>query len=217
MADFEEKMPSGLWGTIVFLFVEIILIVCLVPNAFIDKSILKEQEWGEILMGKDSHDLLIENTNSLYTDLMLNSGVNETVKFFFIPTAEERERSKGWENLGDLWFSFISARGEALTKVIYHIYYRMLLLFMWAPYMVVMLVPSIFGGYMTWHKKRYSFAHSSPFLNTHSSRLIWFSVIGVMVSFIAPLPIPPLIIPLIVILLIPIASTLLIGNLPKRL
>ncbi|RNF58595.1 hypothetical protein EFK68_04340 [Pseudomonas aeruginosa] len=120
MADFEEKMPSGLWGTIVFLFVEIILIVCLVPNAFIDKSILKEQEWGEILMGKDSHDLLIENTNSLYTDLMLNSGVNETVKFFFIPTAEERERSKGWENLGDLWFSFISARGEALTKVIYH-------------------------------------------------------------------------------------------------
>ncbi|RNF58593.1 DUF4400 domain-containing protein [Pseudomonas aeruginosa] len=93
----------------------------------------------------------------------------------------------------------------------------MLLLFMWAPYMVVMLVPSIFGGYMTWHKKRYSFAHSSPFLNTHSSRLIWFSVIGVMVSFIAPLPIPPMIIPLIVILLIPIASTLLIGNLPKRL
>jgi len=32
MADFEEKMPSGLWGTIVFLFIEIILIVCLVPN-----------------------------------------------------------------------------------------------------------------------------------------------------------------------------------------
>jgi len=168
-------------------------------------------------MGKDSHDLLIENTNSLYTNLMLNSGVNETVKYFFIPTAEEQERSKGWENLGDLWFSFISARGEALTKVIYHIYYRMLLLFMWVPYMVVMLVPSIFGGYMTWHKKRYSFAHSSPFLNTHSSRLIWFSVIGVMVSFIAPLPIPPMIIPLIVILMIPIASTLLIGNLPKRL
>lgn len=217
MADFEEKMPSGFWTMLIFVFLEIILIVCLVPNKFIDKSILLEQDWGEMLMGKANHDMLIEDTNNLYTSLMLTSGVNETVKFFFIPTEEEKARSKGWEHLGDLWFSFITVRGEALTKVIYHIYYRMLLLFMWAPYMAVMLAPAIFGGYMTWHRKRYSFAHSSPFLNTHSSRLIWFCVIGIVVSFLAPLPIPPMIIPLIVILLIPVASTLLIGNLPKRL
>lgn len=217
MADFEEKMPTGLWQMIVFLCLEIILIVCLVPNSFIDKSILKEQDWGELLMGKPSHDMLIEDTNDLYTSLMLTSGVNETVKFFFIPTEQEKARSKGWEHLGELWFSFITARGEALTKVIYHIYYRMLLLYMWLPYMAVMLVPSIFGGYMTWHRKRYSFAHSSPFLNTHSSRIISFSAIGIVVSFIAPLPIPPMIIPLVVILLIPVSATLLIGNLPKRL
>ncbi len=73
MADFEEKIPSGLWGTIIFLFIEILLIVCLVPNAFIDRSILKEQEWGEMLMGKTSHEMLIEDTNSLYITLMLDS------------------------------------------------------------------------------------------------------------------------------------------------
>ncbi len=217
MADFEEKMPTSFWGFLVFIFIEILLIVCLIPNGFIDKAILKEQGWGEALMGVSQHADLIEDTNNLYTTLMLDSGVNQTVNNFFVPSAEERERSKEWENLGNLWIPFIESRGEALTKVIYHIYYRSLLLAMWLPYMMVVLVPSIFGGYMSWNIKRYNFDHSSPFLNTYSSKIIWFSVGAIVVSFLAPIPIPPMIIPVVIITLIPIASSLLIGNLPKRL
>lgn len=217
MADFEEKMPTGLWSFLVFIFIEIILIVCMIPNGFIDKAILKEQEWGETLMGVASHQKLIEDTNSMYTFLMLDSGVNATVSAFFIPSAAERERSKEWEHLGNLWIPFIESRGEALTKVIYHIYYRTLLIAMWIPYMVVVLVPSIFGGYMSWNIKRYNFDHSSPFLNTYSSKIIWFSVAATIISFLAPVPIPPMVIPVVIITLIPIAASLLIGNLPKRL
>lgn len=217
MADFEEKMPTGLWSFLVFVFIEIILIVCMIPNGFIDKAILKEQEWGEALMGVESHQKLIEDTNRMYTFLMLDSGVNQTVSAFFIPSAAERERSKEWENLGNLWIPFIESRGEALTKVIYHIYYRSLMIGMWVPYMIVVLVPSIFGGYMSWNIKRYNFDHSSPFLNTYSSKIIWFSVAATLISFLAPIPIPPMVIPVVIITLIPIASSLLIGNLPKRL
>lgn len=217
MADFEEKMPTTFWGLLIFLFIEVLLIVCLIPNGFIDKAILKEQEWGEVLMGVSSHENLIQKTNSTYTTLFIDSGVNETVRFFFIPSAEERARSKGWEGLYTSWMPFIEARGDALTKCLYHIIYRLILLAIWLPYMVVVLVPSIFGGYMAWNIKRYNFDHSSPFLNTYASKIIWLTFAGILVSFIAPVPIPPMIIPVLIITLIPIASSMLIGNLPKRL
>lgn len=217
MADVEEKMPKGLWTTIVFIFIEIIMIVCLVPNKFIDTAILTEQDWGEVLMGKDQHDDLISRTNALYTKVNLDTGLNATVQSFFVPTAEERERSRAWEGLGRVWFSFIENRGEALAKVMYHIYYRLLLLLMWLPYMAVIILPSIFGGYMSWNIKRYTFRHTSPFLNTYSSKIIAFIVASLCVSFIAPIPIPPMIIPIVIITMLPIACGLLIGNLPKRL
>lgn len=63
-------------------------------------------------MGTESHEHLINDTNTLYTKLMLDSGVNQMVFDFFVPTAEERERSKAWENLGRMWFSFIESRGR---------------------------------------------------------------------------------------------------------
>jgi hypothetical protein len=217
MADFEEKMPTSLWGLIIFLCIEILLIVCILPNGLIDKAILKEQAWGQVLMGDTSHEKLIHETNDAYTFLFLDSGINPMVGSFFIPSAEERERSKAWDGLGNLWLSFIEARGEALSKCLYHIIYRLILLAIWLPYMIVVLVPSIFGGYMAWNIKRYNFDHSSPFLNTYASKIIWLTVCGILVSFIAPIPIPPMVIPILIITLIPIASSMLIGNLPKRL
>lgn len=217
MADIEEKMPKSFWAILVFVCIEILLIVIIVPNNFIDDAILKEQDWGEVLMGKNEHDLLIKRTDDLYTSIHLDSGFNQWVGKLFVPTDEERAKSKGWEGLGRLWFNFIENRGEALTKVLYHVYYRFLLLVIWLPYMLVILAPSVLGGYMTWNIKRYTFQHSSPFLNTYSSKIISFIFASLLVSFIAPIPIPPMVIPVVIIVLMPIACSLLIGNLPKRL
>jgi len=218
MADFEEKsLPSTLWAFLLFVFIEVLMIACFMPNRFIEGAIMKEQTWGVGLMGEGTQGQLKDDTIDLYTLLMIDSGINETVREFFVPSAEELERSKGWENLASLWFPFIESRGEALSNVIFHIMYRALALYMWLPFMAVLLVPSIFGGYMSWNIKRYNFDHSSPFLNTYSSKITWFCVAATLVSFIAPIPIPPMIIPVVIITLIPISCSLLIGNLPKRL
>jgi len=213
MADIEERMPAGFWLSMAFVCIEILLIVCVVPNAFIDAAILKEQDWGEALMGKAASDQLIEDTGRLYSTIHLESGLNATVRDFFLGG----KQTPGWEKLESQWGTFMAGRGDAVLKVCYHIYYRSLLLMMWLPYMLVILLPAILGGYMAWNIKRYTFAHSSPFLNTYSSRIISWVVMALGLSFIAPLPIPPMIVPLVVILLIPIAASLLIGNLPKRL
>lgn len=213
MADIEEKMPAGIWLTLAFVCVEILLIVCIVPNAFIDRAILKEQDWGEAMMGKAASDQLIDDTARIYSTIHLESGLNETVREFFLGG----KQTPGWESLERQWGTFIAGRGEAVLKVCYHVYYRSLLLLMWMPYMLVILAPAVLGGYMAWNIKRYNFDHSSPFLNTYSSKIISWVVMALALSFIAPLPIPPMIVPLVVIFLIPIAASLLIGNLPKRL
>jgi hypothetical protein len=213
----EEKWPKTFWAFIVCFFIEIILVVCLVPNNFIERSILKEQGWTQVMLGEASEALVRKSTDQLYISILGDSGIKETVSSFFIPSEAEIEKSKGWERLGELWFPFIQARGEALAMVIYHIIYRIILLGMWIPSMIIMVVPSMVSGYMAWQIKRYNFAYSSPFLNKYSSMLLMFFSAALIVSFIAPLPIPPMIIPIMTIIVIPFACVLLLGNLPKRL
>lgn len=65
--------------------------------------------------------------------------------------------------------------------------------------------------------KRYNFGYASPFLNRRSMVLIGWGVYSVLLSLFIPLPVPPMIGALIMIVMIPIGSSLLISNLPKRI
>lgn len=212
----EEKWPKTLWAVTVCVFIEIILVVCLVPNSFIERSILKEQGWARNMLGEYAETQVRQSTDQMYITFMGDTGLKEAVSDFFVPSAEQMEQSRGWENLAQLWFPFIQARGEALAMVVYHVIYRMILLGMWLPSMFVMIVPSVISGYMAWQVKRYNFAYSSPFLNRYSSMLMLFFGAALMISFIAPFPVPPMIIPILTLVVIPFACVLLIGNLPKR-
>lgn len=106
---------------------------------------------------------------------------------------------------------------ENLNYWLYMIMYRLTLDMYWLPYMTVVIMPSLFAGIMRWMAKRYNFGYASPFLNRRSMVLIGWGVYSVLLSLFIPLPVPPMIGALIMIVMIPIGSSLLISNLPKRI
>ncbi|WP_140323400.1 DUF4400 domain-containing protein, partial [Salmonella enterica] len=106
---------------------------------------------------------------------------------------------------------------ENLNYWLYMIMYRLTLDMYWLPYMAVVIIPSLFAGVMRWMAKRYNFGYASPFLNRRSMVLIGWGVYSVLLSLFIPLPVPPMIGALIMIVMIPIGSSLLISNLPKRI
>ncbi len=50
-----------------------------------------------------------------------------------IPSEEERQKSKGMQDMGKGWFVWVKGRMEAFVNVIYQFYTRLALLAAWAP------------------------------------------------------------------------------------
>ncbi|ELQ8316808.1 DUF4400 domain-containing protein [Pseudomonas aeruginosa] len=216
MADtIEEKWPKGIVASLAFLFILILMLATLAPNLMIDKVLEVEHRWSKELLAESDYKRVVDNTNSLYTSLVIDSGAKQIVSDLFMPrgngTVDAFEESVGW------WFQYLDSRGVALQKIIYQIIYRGVLTLYWLPFFVVVVVPAIFAGYMRWQAKRYGFDYSSPFLNNNAAALLSWGSILMVLSLLAPLPLPPLAICTLIIIVMPILISVLIRNLPKQI
>jgi hypothetical protein len=88
MADMiEEKWPKTLVGCIIFLFVLILLLATLVPNAMIDKAMETVRNRAARLLPEKDLTVVINHTVEVYTSWMIHSGLKEAVANLFMPQA----------------------------------------------------------------------------------------------------------------------------------
>src|SRR5699024_5739503 len=106
---------------------------------------------------------------------------------------------------------------EALSSVVRGVLERASHIWIWTPFMLVIAIPSVLDGYMSWKIKRTNFDYSSPFLNRYGHQLAWLCFMLALVGLILPAPVPPVIIPAMCLAVIPIIGIWIIGNLPKRI
>ncbi|QCT95444.1 DUF4400 domain-containing protein (plasmid) [Stutzerimonas degradans] len=211
----EEKWPKGVVASITFLFILVLMLAVLAPNPMIDTVMQKERKWTVALLPKADLERIDNTTASIYTVLVLDSGVKYHISQLFMrsgPKAVDAfEEKVGW------WFDYLDSRGVALQKITYQILYRAVLMTYWFPFFVVMAVPAIFAGYMRWQAKRHGFDYSSPFWNNNAVSLMWWGGVLLALSLLAPLPLPPLLICTALIVILPILLSVLIRNLPKQI
>ncbi|MDX1296694.1 MAG: DUF4400 domain-containing protein [Pseudomonas sp.] len=216
MADtIEEKWPKSMVASIAFLFILILMLATLAPNLLIDKVIQVEHKWSNDLLAAGDYKRVVDNTNRIYTSLVIDSGAKQVVSDVFMPrgkdTVDAFEKNVGW------WFDYLQTRGEALQKIIYQVVYRGVLTLFWVPFFAVVVVPAVFAGYMRWQAKRHGFDYSSPFLNNNAAAMISWGGILLVLSLLAPLPLPPLVVCTFIIIVLPILLSVLIRNLPKQI
>lgn len=215
MADgIEEKWPKSLVGMIVFLFILIIAIATLIPNAMVKKAIDVEVGWGRAMLPSSDVTMVMDKTQSWYSALVIESGAKEAVSDMFMPrggTVDAFERATDW------WFTYLANRGETIQRVIFHSIYRLVMLLYWTPFFVIVIIPAVVAGYMRWQAKRHGFDYSSPFLNNNAAKMIVWGTIAMLLSIIAPVPIPPWLVAAMLLAVCPVIISLMISNLPKRI
>jgi len=211
----EEKWPKGVVGSIIFLFILILMLATLAPNALIERVQNTEHGWSQQLLSKPDYERIIEKTDAVFITLLIDSGAKRIVSDMFMTrgtsTVDAFEEKVSW------WFDYLDSRGEALQRIIYQVIYRAVLTLYWMPFFLVVTVPAVFAGYMRWQAKRHGFDYSSPFLNNNAATLIYWGGITLLVSLLAPLPLPPLLTCTFVIIVLPVLLSVLIRNLPKQI
>lgn len=210
----EEKWPKTIktliiWSSTILLFISVFF-----PVEYFKSNALKEIAWGHKMIGEKDFVMVLQKARDNYTEAFVNTGIDKALKDFYqLPPSDMANHGGPLKYFVGLFQNI----AENLNYWLYMIMYRLTLDMYWLPYMAVVIIPSLFAGVMRWMAKRYNFGYASPFLNRRSMVLIGWGVYSVLLSLFIPLTVPPMIGALIMIVMIPIGSSLLISNLPKRI
>ncbi len=210
----EEKWPQTLKRIIIWCTAIMLVISLFFPASYFYNNMIKEIGWGKTMIGSTDFPYVMRNVNQFYNSFFIDTGIDGGLKEFYQLKPSDIAQQGGPLVM---FVGFFRNMAEVLNYWFFMIMYRATLLMYWLPYMMIVIVPSIFAGTMQWMAKRYTFGYSSPYFNRRSLTMIGWGIYSVMLSLFVPLPMPPMVGALMMIVLIPVGSILLISNLPKRI
>ncbi len=198
------------------LLVDLLAVFMLIPANWTEEVIARERALVEKSLGVQTRAWIDAKASAWFRASVVASGVREGAYRLLVPSPEERRGSRGMEELGRSWFTWVEGRIAATLKTLYQFYRRLALFLVWAPYMPILLVPAIHDGSMTRRIKRTNFDYASPVLHRYSLLGVACLTFGLFVVFFLPVALDPLVIPLVM-----MSCCVLLGlgvaNLQKRM
>lgn len=214
---YEGTILNKPWLIVAWLFIiELVVILLLVPGDWTGQAIYTEANWMEQQLGAATADKIMVRAHDWYQWSMIDSGVYAEMQRFLIPSEPERLRSIGMRTMGADWFEWVNGRLQAIGLVVEQFYRRIAMLQEWAPYMLILLVPAVYDGLMTWQIKRTNFDYASPVLHRYSVRAGVLIVVTLLLCFFLPFALNPFWIP-VALMLCCACACLMFGNLQKRI
>jgi len=206
-----------LYKSLFFLLLQIVLLIVFIPSTWL--ADVEQQEFDDLagVVGRDVAVEIYDYGVHLHKKIFVDTGINQQVRFVFVPSDERRANSGGFQDLGkDSWFPWIEGRGDALTKELQIALFRISHLIYWMPVMLLMAIPGIFDGIMVWKKRQFSFETGSVLFQRSIHKMVVLILIIFTLGVFLPFVIPPVILPILTLFLVPLYSIILISSLPKR-
>lgn len=188
----------------------------LVPGDYTDKEITRELMMIHTTLGEAQKTWVSAKADVWVESAVHDSGFYHNAYKFLIPTEEQRRRSRGIEDMGAAWFEWIEGRLNAFVSMVRQAFIRAAILLTWLPYMLILVIPAVFDGYVTRKIRQTNFDYTSPVVHRYALRVIWFCIALVLVLFMSPIAVQPLILPMIC-AVIGISLGLAFGNLQKQI
>ncbi|MDM1717347.1 DUF4400 domain-containing protein [Thiopseudomonas alkaliphila] len=206
------------WMAVIVFFGQLLAVAIFTPFGWASKAMEQEKVYIERHLGHDGSRAIFREATRWHKKVLIDSGVYAAAVDTLIPTARQKERSKGIENMGTTegWFRWVKRRIDTVSKVIHHTFMRISLLKLWSPYILIFLVPAAYDGLMTWKVKRTNFSYVSPVLHRYGIRGIGLLFIVFLLMFFAPIAVDPIFIPFALIIAC-LLFGMALGNMQKRI
>ena len=208
-------MRLPLWIIAWILIIELLLILVFVPGEWTERVIKSEQQKVERALGRETRDWVYGNAARWYSATFVETGIYRGMHQLVVPSETERARSAGMEDMGSGLWPWVEDRLGSLMHVIYQVFARISLMLVWSPYMIILLLPAIWDGMMSWKIKRTNFDYASPIFHRYGSRSVVVVVQLLLIAFFAPVALNPMLAPvamMVICLLIGVS----VGNFQKR-
>lgn len=211
-------LGKTLSGSVFWFFIQMLMIMVLVPSSWLLSVVETEDEWLYEQLGVETASYVENSGYSWYNTTLVETGITTHLSSFFFMSEEERARSAGMQHLGEkTWFRWVEGRAEALRYLMIQVFERMAHIWLWIPYALILAIPAAWDGLMTWRMRQHSFEYSSPFWHRFSVSTFSLICMSLLIGLFSPIPIPPFILPMVIVFLIPVLAIALISNMPKRI
>lgn len=206
------------WGKASILICgQLVVILLMVPSSWMERVIQIENEWMDVQMGGSSANWVRSNARRAYDTAVIDSGLMDGTYYLLLPSRQQRAQSGAMSGLGTrIIFPYVRDRLETTFMVVYQSLSRLVLLIAWAPFAALLLIPAIIDGLVSWRIRKTTFDFASPTINHYALTATGGLCTLMVVAVTAPVPVPPIALPIAVILLCP-AIYFAVSHTSKRL
>lgn len=206
------------WGKATLLiFGQLIVILLLVPSTWMNRVTEIEDHWLTDQMGTASATWVREHAETIYATLVVDSGLLRGTYHLLLPTRTQKAQSGAMSGVGTRHvFPYVRDRLKTAFLVLYQSILRAVMFTAWLPFAGLLLLPAVIDGVIAWRIRKTTFNFASPTLNHYALLAISVVVTGLVVALLAPLPVPPLALPLAILVLCP-AFYIAVSHTSKRI
>ena len=212
MPSAQSKISKYVWLYIAL----IVAMMAVVKVSTVETAMKAEHRLVTSALGQTSSDYVYSHAADWYRTIAVDWEMHRMLENMFIPTDEERARSKGLEEFGNYLFKYMHERLEAFWRGLYMLFTRMWVLFLWLPFIPIVVFPAINHGWQIRNIKRTNFDYASPTKHIYAVATIKALLVILLTLIVAPVPMTPLIYPAIL-MICGILAAVSVANIQKRL
>ena len=209
-----KSLENSFWFVCSMILVLFSLGLLFASTDFIRGNMIKESKMVYRTLGEEATREIQERADRWYIATIEKPQVEEAL-MMIIPTREERERSRGLEDLGSPLWPWVADRISCLMDMIYWLYRRVALLLVWLPACLPALVLSVVHGLLERKIKQTNFGYASPIVHRYSWRICGWAIGFFLLSFLLPIAISPEFIPFMIATVM-VMMGMSLGNMVKR-
>ena len=202
--------------TIILTFLACMFFLTMTNSDFAKENTIKEGIKIEQVLGTETAIAVTQQADKWFYDLIEKINIEERTIRHFVPTEEEKARSRGMENMGDWLFPIVEDRVVGTFDMIFWIFKRIALMLIWLPLLVPLCLVATFDGILQRRIKLENFAMASPLKQRIGTLGSVFCSCALMLWFFLPYAIDPHVAPALL-GIIAMLIGLSVGNMQKRL
>jgi hypothetical protein len=189
-------MPRSLLLSLILWLVELLFVTALVSDDWL-RSVQRAEEARVLrFLGPSKAAEVRTAADRAFDALFVRTGIQATVRHYFIPTEAERRHSIGLQEVGrENLFPFLAGRLQVLWDSVSQTLRRLFLLLAWWPFLVAAVLPFAVDGRVRRQIKQSNFDYSSPLAHRLCLVAILGTVYLLLIGLILPFPVPPEVIP----------------------
>ena len=210
-------MSRNILLSLLIWLLEIILIAGFVSDQWTREIQGREDKMTLEYFGPQKDTEIRQTSQKWFDRMFVRTGIRESVYRYFIPTEQERQMSKGFEDVGrhDL-FPFIESRLNVLWETLYQMVKRFIMALVWTPLLLAALFPFVIDGLIRRKISQTNFDYPSPMAHRYSLYVMLGALYLIILGLTVPFPIPPQAVP-VGIFVVAYAMNVFLANTQKRI